>query len=139
MLKFIFIFLMLLTAAPLAHAKHTMRDLAVEAMNDYGEKLYDRHDYKEATAVFKHILSYDPQNTEAQAYLNKIYPQPQIVINRPLVVQTSKPAVIEPVQILTSAAADDPNADLKEEIAAQDKALDVLKEEVRRMHLELNS
>jgi|SRR5208283_4935864 len=49
-----------------------MRFLTIDALMDYGQKLYDRGDYNEASAVFKHILAYDSHQLQALAYLKKI-------------------------------------------------------------------
>jgi len=49
-----------------------MKFLTVNALMEYGQKLYDRGDYNEACAVFKHVLAYDSQQPQALAYLKKI-------------------------------------------------------------------
>lgn len=49
-----------------------MRFLTIDALMDYGQKLYDRGDYNEASAVFKHILAYDSHQPQALAYIKKI-------------------------------------------------------------------
>ena len=148
MLKSTLIFLfLLLTTIPFSHGSTgspqdaeqagSLRDMTVQAMFEYGEKLYDRHDYREATHVFQHILFYDPQNTQALVYLNKM--DPDFVAPRPIIVQVPAP---KPMVVPVAAAVvgpTDPNADLKEEIAAQDKMIDELKEDIHRMRVELNS
>ena len=141
MRKFIFILFVLMATIPLAHAEidNSVRDLATQAMFDYGKKLYARHDYREATHVFKRILAYDPHNAGALAYLNKMCPP--ALVNKPLIVQVRKSFVPKPVpvQIPVSVVNPDPNADLKEEIAAEDRVLNELKEEIRRLQLENNT
>ena len=59
-----------------------MRFLAVDALMDYGQKLYDRGDYNEAGAVFKHVLEYDSNQPQALQYLKKIgqLPKPTVQV-----------------------------------------------------------
>ena len=136
---------LLLTIMPLARAEQaeSLRDMATQAMFEYGEKLYDRHDYKEAEHVFKRILVYDPQNAGAIAYLNNMHPD--TVIRRPMIIQAVKLPMPHPVevprQVQTPAVIvpASPNADLKEEIATQDRMIDELKQEIHRMQVEINS
>ncbi len=142
MKKYILCAVFLAFAPSLVHANAdgSLRDMTLQALYDYGEKLAQRHDYKEASRVFQRILMYDPQNASALAYLNKI--DPGAIVHQPIVIRVSKvpmpaptPVVAAPLPVIPPG----PNADLKQEIAAQDRALDELKEEIRRMHLELNS
>lgn len=51
-----------------------MRFLAVSALMDYGQKLYDRGDYLEASAVFNRVLEYDHNQLKAMEYLKNIHP-----------------------------------------------------------------
>ena len=50
----------------------SMRQLAIESMQEYGRQLFNRGDYKEAQKVFKRILSYDATQQPAQDYLISI-------------------------------------------------------------------
>ena len=54
----------------------TLKDLAIEAMQEYGVALYDRdndpYNYEEAARVFERILMYDPANRVARHYLELI-------------------------------------------------------------------
>lgn len=49
-----------------------MRLLTVNALMQYGQKLYDRGDFNEAGAVFKHVLAYDGHQPQALQYLNNM-------------------------------------------------------------------
>ena len=130
--------LFLLTTISFSHAETTsLRDMTMQAMSEYGEKLYDRHDYREAAHVFQHILFYDPQNTQALAYLKRM--DPDLVVPRPVIARTPAPRHVAVPVAAAVVDPTDPNADLREELAAQDTMINGLKEEIHRMHLELNS
>jgi len=49
-----------------------MRFLMVNAMMQYGQKLYERGDFDEATAVFNHVLVYDHRQPQAISYLKQM-------------------------------------------------------------------
>ena len=49
-----------------------MRWLTVNALTQYGQRLYDRGDYNEASAVFNHVLTYDDHQSQALEYLKKM-------------------------------------------------------------------
>jgi len=49
-----------------------MKILTINALMNYGQKLYDRGDYSEASAVFNHVLVYDSHQPEALKYLKSM-------------------------------------------------------------------
>ncbi len=52
-----------------------MRFLMVSALMRYGQTLYDRGDYDEASAVFTHVLDYDSHQPKALNYLKEMHPE----------------------------------------------------------------
>src|ERR1039457_12956 len=59
-----------------------MRFLTVNALLQYGQKLYDRGDFNEACAVFNHVLDFDGHQPKALQYLKKMghSPAPSITL-----------------------------------------------------------
>ncbi len=49
-----------------------MRFLTINALMQYGQKLYDRGDFNGATAVFDHVLIYDGHQAQALRYLKEM-------------------------------------------------------------------
>lgn len=75
MKKFILAFIFCTIAAGAAFAQNNMQAmtfLTVTSLLDYGQKLYDRGDYNEACAVFRHVLAYDSHQPQALQYLKKM-------------------------------------------------------------------
>ena len=160
MLKYAFILCLLISAASVAQAntENSMRDLATQSMFDYGKKLYDRHDYKEAILVFKRILRYDPQNQGAAAHVHRMDPNAPMIISKPSkITTTSYKTIIEKTSVtkqvphhqhaaVTTAVPHQEqatiysqNSDIQKAIDAQDKALSELKEEIHHLQSENNT
>src|SRR5665213_1694987 len=55
-----------------------MRFLTVNALMQYGLKLYDRGDFNEASAVFNHVLTYDDHQSQALHYLKDMGRSPVV-------------------------------------------------------------
>jgi len=70
-----------------------MRFLTVNALMQYGQRLYDRGDFDEATAVFDHVLTYDGHQVQALQYLKEMGKGPvyNVERNSPLVKQGRVP------------------------------------------------
>ncbi len=49
-----------------------MNFLTINALMRYGQQLYSRGDFYEASAVFKHVLTYDAHQPQALHYLKEI-------------------------------------------------------------------
>ena len=118
-----------------------MRFLTVNAMMQYGQKLYDRGDFNEASAVFNHVLSYDEHQLRAVQYLKDMGQAP-VVSSTPvsqsqesLSVQTkSKTFITVKVQKVNENRVDllDINS-LKSAIEAKKKRIEELKVQVLQM------
>jgi len=75
MKKISLIVILCLTLAGPAFAQsgmEAMRALTVNSMVEYGQKLFDRGDYNEASAVFMRVLTFDSSQPQALQYLRKI-------------------------------------------------------------------
>jgi len=49
-----------------------MKSLTINALMQYGQKLYDRRDFEGARAVFNHILVYDHHQPQALNYIREM-------------------------------------------------------------------
>lgn len=49
-----------------------MKFLTINALVQYGQKLYDRGDYNEAGAVFNHVLTFDDHQAQALEFLKQM-------------------------------------------------------------------
>ena len=92
-----------------------MRFLTIDALMDYGQKLYERGDYNEAGAVFKHVLAYDSNQPQALQYLKKIGKLSQPTLRQQDTVDVS-----------------DTKA-LQRAIEAEKQAIKTLQDQIRRM------
>jgi tetratricopeptide (TPR) repeat protein len=75
MKKIVLILILCLSAARLSFAQNNMeamRFLTINALMDYGQKLYERGDYDEASAVFNHVLTYDGHQAQALGYIKEM-------------------------------------------------------------------
>ena len=142
-LYLLLIFLTVSASVGFADVNRTgMRDLAVEQMYEYGQMLYERGDYHQAERVFERILSFDPQHAGSLHYMKSMDPS-KVIAHAPSVMATSKPCCViaknEPNPAEVPVVSNDPNADLKEEIAARQKDLDKLKQDVQVLQDETGS
>jgi hypothetical protein len=137
-----------------------MRFLTINELMQYGQQLYDRGDFNEASAVFNHILSFDVRQPQALQYLKKMGYSPNVspvepkqvqFIESPMVVQAQAPAesvtyeeqtarvlgkdiVVnskEGNQIVSTDVSDTRN--LQEAIEAKKQAIEKLKLQVKQM------
>jgi tetratricopeptide (TPR) repeat protein len=53
-----------------------MKFLTINALMQYGQKLYERGDFNEATAVFNHVLTYDGHQVQALEYIKEMRHSP---------------------------------------------------------------
>ena len=51
---------------------HTLKEITIVGMMDYGKTLYERKNYAEAIRVLKRVLVYEPCQMEARGYLKQI-------------------------------------------------------------------
>jgi len=75
MKKSVLILVLLLMASGPVFAQNNMeimKLLTINAMVQYGQKLYDRGDLDEASAVFNHVLTYDSHQRVALQYLKSM-------------------------------------------------------------------
>jgi hypothetical protein len=72
-IAFILIFCTISSAACFAQNNaQAMKLITINTLMQYGEKLYERGDYNEASAVFNHVLTYDGQQAQALKYLKEM-------------------------------------------------------------------
>ena len=79
-----------------------MRFLTVNALVQYGQKLYDRGDYHEASAVFNHVLTFDGHQAQALKYLKNMQPQaskPFVPVPNIIVVRKLENQIVDKVDI----------------------------------------
>lgn len=75
MKKIALILILSLSAAGPSFAQNNteaMKILTVNALMEYGQSLYERGDYSEATAVFNHVLAYDSHQVQALKYIKEM-------------------------------------------------------------------
>ncbi len=114
MKKTIFILALCLFIAGPSFAQNNMEGmkfLTVNALMQYGQKLYDRGDFNEARAVFDRVLTYDDHQVQALQYLKDMGHLP--VVEKPI--------------------------GLKEAIEAEKKSIEELRGQIMRMRENLNS
>ena len=76
-----------------------MRMITVNAMVLYGQKLYERGDFNEASAVFTHVLTYDDHQALALQYLKQMGHTPIVAAPKPVVkAQPAAPKLFVPVE-----------------------------------------
>lgn len=107
-----------------------MRDIAIEAMLNYAKELYQRGDYKESKAVMARIKQLSPQRVQ-QPKESKIINVNATVTSAPLRVQ------VKPIEIV--AVAVDPNADLRQSIASEDRILSDLNRDVDMLRTQIQA
>ena len=90
-----------------------MHEIMLNAMTQYGQKLYDRGDFDEATAVFNHVLSYDNHEPHALEYLKDMGRLPV-------------PETLGPADILNDSY-------LKAAIAAKKASIEKLKSDIKQL------
>ena len=94
-----------------------MKQAAVAQIFEYGQNVYERGDYEEAANVFRHILKLDASFTPAQTYLDRMKePGPR----------TETDIDLPPMPYISSS---ENNADLKQQIAEEERAIHILKSE----------
>ena len=103
----------------------SLKDLAVNQMNEYAETLYNRHDYEGAKRVFGRVLQLDPTNAAALAHVGPVKPVKTKSETVPNCCALPKPVVI--------AKPADPNQDIKTQIADEDKAIQVLHDQIAQL------
>jgi hypothetical protein len=116
-LPLILLFLCFLASPSFAFNKaKAMNFVAVNALMEYGQTLYERGAYDEATAVFNHVLSYDSHQAKALKYLKEMGHAP-----------------IEPVKVdvLNTQS-------LKQAIAAQQQSLALLQSQIKQMRANMD-
>jgi len=75
MKKIVLTFVICLITANPSFAQNNMeamRFLTVNSLMEYGQRLYDRGDFNQASAVFNHVLIYDSHQAQALQYLKKM-------------------------------------------------------------------
>jgi len=110
-----------------------MRFLMVTAMVQYGEKLYDRGDFDEASAVFNHVLVYDSHQAQALAFLKEMGHSQEIST---LNILPESSSVDE--QIVRAVDVTDTNS-LKAAIGAQKRVIEQLRARINQMKVHLTS
>ena len=110
-----------------------MRFLTINALMEYGQKLYDRGNYNEASAVFKHVLAYDGKQPQALKYLKKMEDSSRASVPPALSLQVS-PIALPPTSIDIS-----DTKELKKAIEAEKQVIKVLQDQIMRMRSDLDS
>jgi hypothetical protein len=75
MKKIVLILILCFSTAGLSFAQNNtegMKALTINALMEYGQSLYDRGDYNEATAVFNHVLTFDSHQAQALEYIKEM-------------------------------------------------------------------
>jgi hypothetical protein len=106
-----------------AENKNAMKDLAAREVYHYAESLYVRKDYNEAANAFQKVLALEPGHKGALAYLEHLKVPADVCCAWPA-------AKVIPARDINPSES---NADLKQELAEEDAALDALREELTQM------
>jgi len=137
MKKIILIFILCVFVAKPCFAQNNveaMRFLTVNALMQYGQKLYDRGDFDEACAVFNHVLIYDGHQAQALQYLKEMGHSPAVAPS-PIVLQLkvsqSVPAPIN-IDVMDTES-------LKEAIEAKKRSIEKLRTQIEKMRATIAS
>jgi len=76
-----------------------MRFLTINALMQYGQKLYDRGDFNEASAVFNRVLDIDGNQSQALQYLKKMGHAPALIQGMQTVDVTNSQSLKEAIEI----------------------------------------
>jgi hypothetical protein len=137
MLRFILTLMMLGVAASgtLAYertpyeSRESYKDMAAKQLYIYGQTLYDRKDYVQASQVFRHIVEINPELLLTKPYIVKA-PEPKAVL--PTCCDIQAP-VITPIAALRTQDYSMLDPDIRTEIAIQDVAIKQLKQELAQL------
>ena len=105
-----------------------MRFLTINALMEYGEKLYDRGDYDEASHVFNRILTFDSHQKKALGYLKEMGHEPSSTQKKTF---KENDAMLQTADILDTKI-------LKQAIEAKKKSIEKLKAQIMQMRANLN-
>jgi len=133
MKKIILVLMMCLFVVGRAFAQSNMegmRFLTINALLQYGQKLYDRGDFDEATAVFNHVLVYDNHQSEALKYLKSMG---HLSVIKPLAVPQNKILVIKSADQIVNTVDVSDTEGLKKAIEAKKKSIEKLRVQIMQM------
>ena len=148
--RFVLTFILCLFAAAPCFAQNNiqaMRFLTINALMEYGQRLYDRGDFNEATAVFNHVLTYDSHDPRALQYLKDMghpaLPHISPVIKSQasrhivpaqdiIVVKKSNEQIINKINVLDT-------ENLKQAIAVKKDIIEKLKDQIAQMKASIAS
>ena len=140
-------FVLCVSAVGTAFAQNNMeamRFLTVNALMQYGQKLYDRGDFNEASAVFDHVLNYDSHQPQALQYLKQMghfpashlstvmAPQPVVPVQNIIVIRKSADQIVNTVDVSDTAS-------LKEAIEAKRESIEKLRSQIMQMRANIAS
>ncbi|MBF0505040.1 MAG: hypothetical protein HQL14_08065 [Candidatus Omnitrophica bacterium] len=111
-----------------------MRFLTVNALMEYGQKLYDRGDYNGACAVFKHVLAYDGSQPQALRYLKDMKRSVSSSASHALKPQVSDTNIEIQKKINIS-----DKQELKNAIEAEKQLIKTLQDQITRMRSDIDS
>jgi TolA-binding protein len=122
-----------------------MRFLTINALVQYGQKLYDRGDLDEACAVFNHVLTYDGHQVQALEYLKKMGHSPILIVTPIVQTKVFAPAAVagkvnlavEKPAISTVDVSD--TEDLKKAIEAKKQNVEKLRAQIMQMQMNIAS
>jgi len=112
-----------------------MRFLTVNALMQYGQKLYDRGDFNEASAVFNHVLVYDRHQAQALQYLKDMGSRTAVNLTP---VQSDLVAKYPDEQIVNTVDVADTDS-LKAAIEAKKRVIEKLRSQILQMRENLAS
>jgi len=105
-----------------------MKLLTINAMLQYGQKLYDRGDFGNAYAVFNHVLTYDAHQPKALKYLKEMGFNQEQESAPVLVIPQNQ--VVKPVDVGDSES-------LKQAIDAKKQSIEKLRVQIMQMRADL--
>ena len=137
MKKIILTFVFCIAAAGASFAQNNMQAmkfLTINALMDYGQKLYDRGDYHEACAVFKHVLTYDGNQAQALQYLKNMGDPSGVSVTPVLPLQAPKVEIQNPKPINIA-----DTKELKKAIEDKKEVIKQLQDQIMRMRADIAS
>ena len=122
-----------------------MRFLTVNTLVQYGQQLYDRGDFKEACAVFNHVLTYDSHQAQALQYLKNMGhlpaltpgPVSALLISNPIVPVPNKAVTTKSDEQIVNTVDVSKTESLKRAIEAQKRIVAELRAQIIQMRANL--
>jgi|GEM_PF-4677191 len=130
-LIFLTLILLLFPVISFAEKELNYKSLAVEQLYQYGQEIYDRGDYNQASRVFSRILVIQPNHEGALGYVEKLKSKGKDVI-------ATTGADTNNEEDRAMEVSNGSNDDLKQSIQAANEAINALKNDIAQLHVHID-